>query len=240
MLVLGLFGELGVDPEIADAPAGKHDGVVGQREDEVVERVAARQGPAGVFAEDEHQARDKRPAADRQECDPGDRPGRQRVSKAARSIDFAHARGDQHQADHDQCRPAERDRKVVIEQPQVHHVDDGEQAPPRDLRPPEQRQTVPPRERCVGGCAQGISRQNRGSRRAEGWTQKQRRFDGNQQAPRIFFCPQLPSFCPVHRLFCRFHRGTRPHPLRSGSNDANSRRTVYATAAHVAALGREE
>ena len=44
--VLGLLGELGIDPEIAEAPRGKRNRVVGPGQDEIVERVAAGVRPA--------------------------------------------------------------------------------------------------------------------------------------------------------------------------------------------------
>jgi hypothetical protein len=103
-----------MDPEIAEAPAGKRQKIMGPRQDEVIERMATWGGPAHHIAGSEHQRSDQRGTAGRQERRPGRRSNRQLVAELTGRVDRAHHDGKQHETRHDQDRPGQGNRKIVI------------------------------------------------------------------------------------------------------------------------------
>jgi len=148
--VLGLLGELGMDPEVAKAPADQDERAVDQRQEELVDRVAIRDHPAAELATGEHRAGHDRRAADRQENHPGSCPGGQAIAQGVRGVDRPHARGDGEQARHEQRRAQGGDHEVMEDQPLADQLYDAKKAPSGELRPPEHRQTAQGRQRPNG------------------------------------------------------------------------------------------
>ena len=102
MPMLGLLGHLGVDPEIAEAPAGQRQRVVDPRHHHGLDRPPVRDLPAEGLAKDEDDGDGDGRGAGRQRADQRDGVRGQPIVEGARRVDRTHAGREHHQAGRDQ------------------------------------------------------------------------------------------------------------------------------------------
>ena len=149
--MLVLFRDLGLNPEIGQAPAGERKEVVNLRKQELLETaMRGRHHPRHELMDEDDGRCDGRRPQQRQQEDQHNRPCRHATGRQTRIVEGPHRRRHQQQAGRDKGCACASDLEALVEQTLANHVGYGEKAPAGQLDPPEDGQSIQPVEQQSG------------------------------------------------------------------------------------------
>ena len=199
LAVLHLLRQFGPQPEVGEAPSRQDEEIMHERDEELLGSAPVGRHEPGKGLVGDHDRRCRRQRAEkRQQADQRDGAQRHTGLERSRDVNGVHRRRDRDQAKKDEPRAGEGDAVAVERHALRHDVDEGEEAPPRKLGPPEQGKTVPP-----GKQESGQDRELRRTQRTPGGRLGIWRGEAS--------VPLAAAGRAVRRVSCRVHRlGPRP------------------------------